>query len=52
MLPLTLVDDRFYHLDTALAVLDEDTLAYWPGAFDERSLGLLRQRLLDGLTGG
>lgn len=31
---LTLVDPRLYHLDTALAVLDEDTVLYWPGAFD------------------
>ncbi|MFC5906707.1 dimethylargininase [Streptacidiphilus monticola] len=30
---LTLVDARFYHLDTAFAVLAEDTVMYWPGAF-------------------
>jgi N-dimethylarginine dimethylaminohydrolase len=30
-----LVDPRFYHLDTALVVLDEDTAAYYPAAFDE-----------------
>jgi N-dimethylarginine dimethylaminohydrolase len=29
-----LVDPRFYHLDTALAVLDSHTAAYYPGAFD------------------
>jgi N-dimethylarginine dimethylaminohydrolase len=37
-LPVTsvrLVDPRFYHLDTALLVLDEDTAAYYPPAFDE-----------------
>jgi N-dimethylarginine dimethylaminohydrolase len=37
-LPVTsvrLVDPRFYHLDTALLVLDEDTAAYYPAAFDE-----------------
>ena len=44
VVPLTLVDDRFYHLDTALAVLDEATIAYWPGAFDERSQAELRRR--------
>jgi N-dimethylarginine dimethylaminohydrolase len=30
---LLLVDPRFYHLDTAVAVLDERTIAYYPGAF-------------------
>jgi N-dimethylarginine dimethylaminohydrolase len=32
---LRLVDDRFYHLDTALCVLDADTAAYYPAAFDD-----------------
>ncbi|WP_033821863.1 dimethylargininase [Kitasatospora sp. MBT63] len=30
---LQLVDPRFYHLDTALAVLDGRTVMLWPGAF-------------------
>lgn len=30
-----LVDPRFYHVDTALVVLDENTAAYYPAAFDE-----------------
>ncbi|GAB1813805.1 dimethylargininase [Mycobacterium sp. MUNTM1] len=30
---LELVDPRFYHLDTALAVLDDNTIAYYPPAF-------------------
>jgi N-dimethylarginine dimethylaminohydrolase len=30
-----LVDPRFYHLDTALTVLDQQTAAYYPPAFDE-----------------
>ena len=33
---LRLVDERFYHLDTALTVLD-DNVAYLPQAFDEQS---------------
>ncbi|WP_432487342.1 dimethylargininase [Kineococcus sp. SYSU DK018] len=45
---LRLVDPRFYHLDTALTVLDDDPehpdVAYFPGAFDEES-----QRVLAGL---
>jgi N-dimethylarginine dimethylaminohydrolase len=32
---LRLVDPRFYHLDTALCVLDADTAAYYPAAFDD-----------------
>jgi len=32
-----LVDPRFYHVDTALVVLDERTAAYYPPAFDEQS---------------
>jgi N-dimethylarginine dimethylaminohydrolase len=35
VLSLRLVDPRFYHLDTALIVLDEHTAAYYPSAFDE-----------------
>jgi N-dimethylarginine dimethylaminohydrolase len=32
---LELVDPRFYHLDTALAVLDDTTIAYYPPAFGD-----------------
>jgi N-dimethylarginine dimethylaminohydrolase len=35
VIPLRLVDPRFYHLDTALVVLDRDTAAYYPAAFDD-----------------
>jgi N-dimethylarginine dimethylaminohydrolase len=34
---LRLVDPRFYHLDTALAVLDSDTAMYYPAAFDDEA---------------
>ncbi|MDG4663917.1 dimethylargininase [Mycobacterium sp. 236(2023)] len=34
---LELVDPRFYHLDTALAVLDDATIAYYPPAFAPES---------------
>ena len=30
-----LVDPRFYHLDTAMCVLDDGTAAYYPEAFEE-----------------
>jgi N-dimethylarginine dimethylaminohydrolase len=46
---LTLVDARLYHLDTALAVLDEATIAYWPEAFDRPSQGLLRELYPDAI---
>lgn len=38
---LKIVDPRFYHLDTSLAVLGPDTVAYYPGAIDAPS----RERL-------
>lgn len=47
---LTLVDPNFYHLDTAIAVLDPLTgdhdanIAYLPSAFDEASRGILAER--------
>jgi N-dimethylarginine dimethylaminohydrolase len=41
VLGLRLVDPRFYHLDTALAVLDDDEIMYYPDAFCERSRKLL-----------
>jgi N-dimethylarginine dimethylaminohydrolase len=36
-----LVDPRFYHLDTALCVLDADTAAYYPAAFDDAARAAL-----------
>jgi len=30
---LRLIDPRFYHLDVALAPLDDENIAYFPGAF-------------------
>jgi N-dimethylarginine dimethylaminohydrolase len=47
---LELVDPRFYHLDTALAVLTTAAadhraeVAYFPGAFTPESLAVLRER--------
>ncbi|MGH3282573.1 MAG: dimethylargininase [Trebonia sp.] len=39
---LRLVDPRFYHLDTALCVLDAATAMYYPAAFDDASVSVLR----------
>lgn len=46
---LRLVDPRFYHLDTALAVLDDDTVAYNPEAFSPGSRAVLRRLFPDAL---
>lgn len=40
---LRLVDPRFYHLDTALAVLDAETAAYYPAAFDDAARAALAE---------
>lgn len=40
---LTLTDPRFYHLDTALAVLDDDTIMYFPAAFSAGSRAVLEE---------
>jgi N-dimethylarginine dimethylaminohydrolase len=47
---LTLVDPRYYHLDTALAVLDDDTIMYYPAAFSEDSRRLLKELYPDAIT--
>ncbi len=49
---LTLVDPRFYHLDTALAVLDDTTVAYHPPAFTAASRERLRALFPDALEVG
>ena len=42
VLPLSLTDPDFYHLDTCLCPLDEATALIYPGAFDEEGRELLR----------
>jgi N-dimethylarginine dimethylaminohydrolase len=46
---LTLVDPRYYHLDTALAVLDDDTVMYYPQAFSADSRALLAELYPDAI---
>lgn len=48
---LELVDPRFYHLDTALAILDEETgeIMYYPGAFSPASQALLSELYPDAI---
>ncbi len=40
---LKLVDDRFYHLDTCFAPLDDKTIMFYPGAFDSASRELIKE---------
>ena len=40
---LRLVDPHFYHLDTALFVLDDDNIAYYPEAFSPGSREVLER---------
>jgi N-dimethylarginine dimethylaminohydrolase len=56
---LKLVDPRFYHLDTAISVLDPvqgaggvaaANIAYLPSAFDETSRGILAERYPDAIV--
>jgi N-dimethylarginine dimethylaminohydrolase len=46
---LQLINPSYYHLDTALAVIDPTTIAYLPSAFDEASLSILRKRYPDAI---
>ncbi len=49
VISLELVDPRFYHLDTALAVLDDTTIAYYPPAFTEDARARLRELFPDAI---
>jgi N-dimethylarginine dimethylaminohydrolase len=46
---LNLINPSFYHLDTAVAVLDDTNIAYLPSAFDEASLVTLRTLFPDAI---
>ena len=43
VIALELIDPRFYHLDTALCPLDEETAIYVPDAFSEDGKALITQ---------
>ncbi|TFV89649.1 amidinotransferase [Blastococcus sp. CT_GayMR16] len=47
VISLQLVDPHFYHLDTALAVLDDSTVAYYPEAFSRGSRAVLQRLFPD-----
>nr|WP_245849218.1 dimethylargininase [Mycobacterium palustre] len=49
---LELVDPRFYHLDTALAVLDDRTIAFYPPAFSAAAQDRLHALFPDAIVVG
>jgi N-dimethylarginine dimethylaminohydrolase len=52
VITLELVNPSFYHLDTAIAVLDDSNIAYLPSAFSKASLEILEQRYPDAILVG
>ena len=49
---LELVDPRFYHLDTALGVLDDHTIAFYPPAFSAAAADQLHALFPDAIVVG
>ncbi len=47
---LELVDPRFYHLDTALTVLTDELIAYYPPAFTDAARATLEQLFPDAIV--
>lgn len=45
VVPLQLVDERFYHLDTCFCPLLDDVVLYFPGAFDTASNRLIEENV-------
>ncbi len=50
VISLELIDPRFYHLDTALTVLDDTTIAYYPPAFSYVSRAHLQTLFPDAIV--
>jgi N-dimethylarginine dimethylaminohydrolase len=45
VLPMELIDPRFYHLDTCFCPLAPDLAMYYPGAFDDYGRSVIRDRI-------
>lgn len=45
VVPLRLIDERFYHLDTCFCPLPGGRVVYYPAAFDHPSLAAIRRRV-------
>jgi N-dimethylarginine dimethylaminohydrolase len=52
VISLELVDPRFYHLDTALAALDDHTIAYYPPALSATAQKQLHELFPDAIVVG
>ena len=52
VISLTLVDSRYYHLDTALAVLDDRQIMYYPPAFSVDSCARLEKLFPNAILAG
>ncbi|WP_084721612.1 dimethylargininase [Rhodococcus marinonascens] len=50
VITLNLVNPRFYHLNTAVGVLDDATIAYLPAAFSPESRALLERMFPDAVV--
>jgi N-dimethylarginine dimethylaminohydrolase len=50
VLSLRLIDPRFYHLDTALAAIDDANIAYFPGAFSDSARRVLGRLFPDAVV--
>jgi N-dimethylarginine dimethylaminohydrolase len=49
VISLRLTDPCYYHLDTALAAIDDTNVVYYPGAFSAASQAVLRQLFPDAI---
>ncbi|MGC0272937.1 dimethylargininase [Pseudactinotalea sp. Z1739] len=52
VISLQLVDPRFYHLDTALTILRDDLIAYYPPAFSPGSQRVLQRMFPEAIVAG
>ncbi len=52
VISLRLVNERLYHLDVALTALDDERIAYFPGAFSPASQRVLAELFPDALVAG
>lgn len=52
VISLKLINPQFYHLDTALSVLDEHTIMFYPQAFDEASQEQIRMHIPNVIEAG
>jgi len=45
VIPLQLIDDYYYHLDTCFCPLNSELAAYYPGAFDQYAQSAIQQHI-------